>query len=150
MIKLGRLFTFEEFATANKEAMSNGWYHTDVRMFPPGSGWYCPWVYDPTGERERNGLNVMIKCAEKGKLGYLSPHYWRDWADKRPPICIMGPGGEQWEIDRKSSNGDGWAVTGEWPNITCNPSIVLRKYHGYLRNGEFTSDLENRPDSSYV
>lgn len=150
MIKLGRLFTFPEWQAAQEEALAKGWYWGDKRMFPPGTGWFTPWVYDPTGERERNGDHVYIKSSERGRTDYLSEHYWRDWADKRPPICIMGPGGEQWEIDRKSSNGSGWVVTGEWPDITCTPSIVLSGYHGYLTNGEFTSDVENRPDNLYV
>jgi hypothetical protein len=86
----------------------------------------------------------MFKLADCGRLGFLSVHYWRDWSDKRPPICVVCPNGEWWEVDRKSSNGEGWIVTGELPTITCSPSIVVDGYHGFLRAGEFTPDLEGR------
>lgn len=80
---------------------------------------------------------------------FLSVHYWRDWSAKRPPICVVCPNGETWEIDRKSSNGDGWKVTGDLPNISCTPSIVVHGYHGHLGSngappGQFTGDIEGR------
>ncbi len=74
----------------------------------------------------------------------LSIHYWKDWSHIRPPICVVCPNGEQWEIDRKSSNGTGWTVKGEWPNLTCSPSIVVEGYHGFLKDGLFTADTEGR------
>lgn len=46
--------------------------------------------------------------------------------------------------DRRSSNGDGWNVTGDLPAITCAPSIVVPGYHGYLRDGVFTADIDGR------
>nr|WP_283808104.1 DUF6527 family protein [Bradyrhizobium sp. C9] len=57
---------------------------------------------------------------------------------------MVCPNGSMWNIDHKSSNGDGWQVTGEWPNITCAPSIIADDYHGFLRNGEFTADLDGK------
>lgn len=129
------------------DAVARGFYRNDSRIFTPGMVWPQPWCFDPTGERERTGKHVMFKAERKGTLGFLSPHYWRDWSDKRPPLSIVCPNGEVWEIDRKSSNGDGWVVSGEFPNITCSPSIVVNGYHGFLRDGEFTADLEGRgPD----
>jgi hypothetical protein len=63
---------------------------------------------------------------------------------------MVCPDGNVWCPDRRSSNGDGWVVTGEWPNITCSPSIDCKPvgerlglpyYHGFLKSGEFGPDL---------
>lgn len=139
-----RILSSAEHTAMGDDAVARGYYRNDSRIFVPGMAWFMDWYFDPTGERERTGKNVMFKLADRGKLGHLSIHYWRDWSDKRPPICVVCPNGEWWEIDRKSSNGDGWVVTGDLPNITCSPSIVVHGYHGFLRNGEFTPDLEGR------
>lgn len=144
MRKLVGLLTFEEYVAMGEDAVARGFYRNDPRIFTPGMVWPTPWVFDPTGERERCHQHVMVKLADRGRLNYLSPHYWRDWSNKRPPLCVVCPNGEQWEIDRKSSNGDGWVVTGDLLNITCTPSIVVPGYHGFLRGGEFTHDLEGR------
>lgn len=100
----------------------------------PGMAWYCPWLYDPTDPN--NGL--------KPEHGYLSRFYFRDWATKRPPICVVCPNGQHWLIDSKSSNGEGWQITGELPNITASPSIAVCGYHGWLKDGVFTPDCEGR------
>ena len=110
----------------------------------PGMMWFCPWLFDPNseddseeGRRERN-----LAAAESGSYnGMLSIHYWRDWSRIRPPICVVCPGGSHWVVDQKSRNGDGWRVTGEAPKLTCEPSIVVPNYHGYLRDGVFTPPL---------
>jgi hypothetical protein len=121
------LLTFEQYRDLGDKAVADGMWRNDKRIFLPGMGWYNDWYLDRD-------------------LGsdFLSPHYYRDWAGKRPPIEIVCPNGYLWCIDRKSSNGDGWQVTGEWPNITCSPSIVAGSYHGFLRNGEFTPDLDGK------
>lgn len=149
-MKLTKLLSYEEFDDMNEQAVKNGLYRMDRRVFTPGMGWYQPYYFDPTGERERLGEHVMFKAEHKGKLGFLSIHYWNDWSDKRSPLCVVCPNGEQWEVDRKSSNGDGWKVTGEWPNITCFPSIVVRGYHGWLKDGEFSPDIEGRGPTGIV
>jgi len=143
-MRLTTLLSAEEYMKLNEDALSRGFYRDDPRIFTPGMGWLNPWHYDPTGERERAGLHVMHKHADRGKTHFLSVHYWNDWSDIRAPIIVVCPNGEQWEIDRKSSNGNGWVVIGEWPYITCTPSIVVPGYHGFLKDGEFTPDLENR------
>lgn len=53
-------------------------------------------------------------------------------------LCVMTPGGE-WDIDAPSNNGDGWDRTGEPPRITANPSILMPRYHGWLRDGVLVS-----------
>jgi hypothetical protein len=144
VVKITHIMSSAEFSATGSKAVDDGLYRNDTRRFLPGMAWFMDWYFDPTGEREKAGKHVMFKAEQKGKLGFLSVHYWRDWSDKRPPICVVCPNGEWWEIDRKSSNGDGWMVTGDLPNITCSPSIVVKGYHGFLRNGEFTDDIEGR------
>lgn len=144
-VRITRVLSFAEYVDLGEEAVAKGFYRNDKRVFVPGMAWYQPFYFDPHGELaalKRPGYRETPMC-EWGDP-FLSVHYWRDWADKRAPICVVGPNGETWEIDRKSSNGDGWTVAGELPNITCAPSIVLSGYHGYLRDGEFTPDLEGR------
>lgn len=140
-IRITRILTPAEYKQLGEDAVARGFYRNDPRIFTPGMAWFEPWYYDPTGESQRAGKYVMC---EKGDP-FLSVHYWRDWADKRAPICVVCPNGEQWEIDRKSRDGDGWTVTGELPNITCSPSIVVDGYHGFLRDGLFTADVDGRP-----
>jgi hypothetical protein len=57
--------------------------------------------------------------------------------DGRALIVCLPPGGgdDYWFVDGPSSNGNGWTRTGEWPNVTANPSILTRNYHGFLRAG---------------
>lgn len=89
----------------------------------PGMMWFCPWYFDPTDPKDQERF---------GKSGMLSPHYWRDWAKVRAPVCVICPGGGQWCVDQLSSNGDGWRVTGTPPLLSCTPSIVVPGYHGFL------------------
>jgi hypothetical protein len=144
LVKLTKILSGEEFRILTDDAVARGFWSNDPRVFKPGMAWYCPWVYDPTGEWTKAGKHQMIAEERKGEIGYLSQFYWRDWSDKRPPITVVCPNGETWEIDRKSKDGDGWTVTGEFPDLSCNPSIVVEGYHGYLIGGIFSKDLEGR------
>ena len=83
---------------------------------PPGAMWFTPWMDFPGSiyHQQRGG----------------GPH-----------LCCRTPGGD-WDIDSKSSNGEGWTREGEPPNVTANPSIGAGrnpdgnyKYHGWLKNG---------------
>ncbi|MCW2195010.1 hypothetical protein AB7M45_007781 [Bradyrhizobium elkanii] len=122
-----KLLSFDEYKALGDKAVADGFWRNDRRIFLPGMGWFNDWYLD----------------RDLGK-DFLSPHYYRDWFGKRAPIELVCPNGEIWCIDRMSSNGNGWQVTGEWPNITCSPSIVAGNYHGFLRGGEFTADLDGR------
>lgn len=152
LVRITRVLTFAEFVAINEEAVAKGFYRNDRRVLLPGWAWPQPVYFDPLGElaavagktHYRGEAMFTQPPADPDKRGFLSPHYWRDWAGKRAPICVVCPNGEQWEIDRWSSNGTGWTVTGDLPNITCSPSIVVDGYHGYLRAGAFTADLEGR------
>jgi hypothetical protein len=111
-MKLTQLLTSAEFNQMNDDAIARGFWRDDRRIFTPGMGWTNPWYFDPLGELPKS-RRAMVSAGDKGKLGFLSIHYWRDWSDKRAPLSIVCPNGEIWEVDRKSSNGDGWIVTGE-------------------------------------
>lgn len=81
---------------------------------PAGAMWFATWLKDwgsPVWERERKG---------------------------QPHLIVRTPGGE-WDIDAKSTNGDGWHWEGVPPNVTASPSIGIgpnMEYHAWLRNGE--------------
>lgn len=140
---------FAEYVDLNEDAVKRGMYRLDRRVFLPGMAWYQPFYFDPRGElkkMKREGFreDAMFSRRQDDARPFLSVHYWNTWSSLRPPIAVVCPDGNVWEIDRKSSNGSGWVVTGDAPNITCSPSIVVANYHGFLRNGEFTADLEGR------
>lgn len=83
-------------------------------------------------------------------LSRLSKKYFERHAAHRAPIVVMLPGGAEWCIDALAINasgphGEGWDVTGDPPNLTANPSInVLGVFHGYIRGGVITDDVEGR------
>lgn len=60
-----------------------------------------------------------------------------------PHLIVLCPGRHHWDVDNKSSNGEGWTRQGEPPNVSAIPSIGVWKansttefaYHGYLTNG---------------
>lgn len=80
---------------------------------PHGAMWFADWL---TGHHRGN--------------------YHRTQRGDGPHLIVKTPGGE-WDIDAPSSNGpDGWTRTGEAPNITARPSIVMPNgYHAFLTAG---------------
>ena len=100
-VRITRVLTGSEYAELNRKGMADGYWHGDVHVFPPGTVWYQPWYYNPLGE-EVSHVMIKDRPADPNARGFLSPHYWRDWADKRPPMCVVCPNGEQWEIDRSA------------------------------------------------
>ncbi len=145
-IKVTRVASSEEHAAMGDDAVARGLYRNDRTVFLPGMAWFMDWYFDPTGERVKVGKHVIYKekPADPSKSHILSIHYWQDHADHRPPICVVTPSGHEWVIDAPASNGTVWTVTGPLESLTCSPSIVVPGYHGYLRNGEFTPDIEGQ------
>lgn len=94
----------------------------------PGDWWYCPWYLD-CDWREWDYWSAMYRALPD---------------PVRPPVCISMPGGDTWLIDAKSSNGEGWHITGEEGLWTASPSILVPRYHGYLRAGWLTDDIDGR------
>lgn len=145
-LKLHTFLTGEEHSKLNEEAIAKGFWRDDYRAIKPGTAWYTPWLFDPNDPAEAGRRQMALERIANGtfKGTMLSKHYWLDWSDKRSPICVMCPNGSMWIIDQVSTNGEGWKITGEGLNITASPSIVVPGYHGWLRDGEFTDDVEGR------
>lgn len=94
---------------------------TTIRQAPPGAMWFADWYPASFGSP-----SFMAKPESERKRGHL---------------ILRCPGGD-WDIDSKSRNGDGWTRTGEAPNVTANPSILIpddvkggELFHGWLREG---------------
>jgi hypothetical protein len=123
-------------------------------FFPPGTAYECPWYFDPAAladaahpdhERMKQKLaagRAQIATGERKQI--MSPNYFREWAEIRPPILVICPNGDHWIPDQWSNNGQGWVVTGSAANgtFTASPSIQTGRYHGFLQNGRFTPDCE--------
>ncbi len=91
-----------------------------LREAPIGATWYAKWLDHPM---------------------YVGPD-GKAW-------CVMLPGGSEWVVYGPSGDGKPWNVKGMPPLITVSPSIVIGKlYHGYIRNGEISSDVNGRKFSS--
>lgn len=124
------ILSFAEYKALNDKAVADGMYRCDRRILLPGMGWFNDWYLDVAQGND-----------------FLSVHYNRDWRGKRPPIELVCPNGVTWCIDRKSSNGEGWKVVGDWPNLVVTPSIIAGDYHGWLGSngqppGQFSADID--------
>lgn len=123
-----------------------GWARLD-EVVAPCAMWFVPWYFDPKDPKDASRRETALASITAGTFGtgarnyYLSRHYWLQWSDKRPPICVLCPNGKEWCVDAKSNNGDGWTVTGDPPLITAAPSILVPGYHGFLQNGRFTPNI---------
>lgn len=148
-----RFLTGAEFRKADDDRMALARSRTDGKQGASlfeitGAGvmWYAPWYHDPRDPDDVARIDKALADikADPNARWYLSRFYWETWSRKRPPICVLCPNGREWCVDAKSSNGEGWQVTGDVPLITCAPSIVVPGYHGFLRDGVFTGDIEGR------
>lgn len=82
----------------------------------------------------------------------LSRQYKEQHKGDRPPLFVCLPNKRVFCLDSKAENasdGGGWTVKGEPPNVTVEPSILVERgprggYHGYLRDGVLTDDVEGR------
>lgn len=116
----------------------------------------CGYAFQPEEEWQEN-YHRLYSGAPDGKLYTLwnapaGAMWFTEWRTSGGSIhhqqrgggahlFVRTPGGD-WDVDSKSSNGDGWTRTGEPPNVTAHPSIGAGKgekdgykYHGWLRNG---------------
>ena len=79
----------------------------------------------------------------------LSDYYFQNNSGRRPLLVKFPSACGLFCVDGKCWNSTkmygGWTVTGEAPNITVSPSIVLgSSYHGWLQNGVIYDDCEGR------
>lgn len=113
----------------------------------PCAMWYATWYFDNKDPEKGLRRDAALAAIANGSFGkgeknfYLSRFYWQTWSHIRPPICVLCPNGKEWCVDAKSSNGEGWEVTGDPPALTCSPSILVPGYHGHLRGGVFTPNM---------
>lgn len=130
---------------AANNAQGRGW--ASLReVVAPCAMWFTPWYFDPAnpeghGDCRTRALAAIKAGTFKKDSYYLSRFYWETWSTVRPPISVLCPNGAEWCVDAVSSNGDGWTVEGDVPNITASPSIMVPGYHGFLRGGVFTANL---------
>lgn len=103
-------------------------YHQNRPEKPqPGDMWPAPWL-----------LQEDRRCE-------LSAAYFREHADRRPPLIVRLPGHAGDFCVDGDYGGEFWTVTGDPPNITVSPSIhAPGLYHGWLQNGVLTDDCEGR------
>lgn len=89
-------------------------------------------------KRSDNGEKTILR---KAPVGAMYDAFWykgHQGFKVRPDgiiLCVMTPGGD-WVVDGPSNNGNGWERTGVPPLVTASPSILMTRYHGWLRNGE--------------
>jgi hypothetical protein len=123
-----------------------GWARLD-EITGPGIMWSVPWYFDPENPEHKLRRERALEAIKDGSFGtgernyYLSRFYWERWSHVRSPISVLCPNGVEWCIDAKSSNGEGWEVTGEAPAITARPSILVPGYHGWLTEGVFSPNI---------
>ena len=140
-----RLISDEERTELEERSIKAGLFRHG--LIEPGMMWFMPWAHDPADPRDMAVRAVQLENPER--RGMLSPHYWRDWSDKRSPIMVVCPNRQMWCVDQWSSNGTGWTVRGEGTALVVTPPIVVPGYHGWLGSGGaapgwFTGDVEGR------
>jgi len=110
----------------------------------PGAMWY-----DPT---KPEVWKMLLESDGYSGLE-LSRQYKSRWIGIRSPLYVCLPDGQPFCLDwiaTGRSDGSGWDVTGDVPNVTVQPSINhnsrdrIRGWHGWLTNGVLTDDLEGR------
>jgi hypothetical protein len=142
-----RLLTREEFTAAEDQRFALAKSRNDGRgaslkeILPPGSMWFCYWYLDPSKPEDVERAKKYLEQSKLKKLSFYARFYLETWSLVRPPISVLCPSGSEWCVDQVSSNGEGWQVTGDPPRITCQPSIVVPGYHGFLRDGVFTPNM---------
>jgi hypothetical protein len=87
--------------------------------------------------RVDNGMLLTLRNFPTGAM-WDAHWYPRKGPDGRC-VVVQTPAGE-WMIDAPSTSGQPWTRTGEVPNITARPSILINNrstpdYHGWLTDG---------------
>lgn len=85
-----------------------------LREAPPGAIWEATWL--GKNYRGPDGRSIVVKL----------------------------PDGTDWIVDAETAQGGRWTRTGEIPRISVTPSVDTGRYHGFLRDGMITADLEGR------
>lgn len=94
-----------QHARTRLHSRSDGGLDTTIQAAPTGAMWDAEWL--PDNRRGSDGVALVVRT----------------------------PDGD-WQIDGPSSNGgNGWKRTGQIPDVTARPSILMPNYHGWLTNG---------------
>lgn len=100
------------------------------------------WQFNPhlLYRREDTGDLVTLHAAPVGAMWHARIPHWDRFKRNSDGInlVVRTPGGD-WMVDGPSSNGNGWERTGQVPNVTATPSIIVGPYHGWLRDGLLVS-----------
>lgn len=131
------------------------WPHDDPRWpthcecgyaFTADDEWQL--FYERLYRDPRDGREYGLRDAPTGAMWDAT---WladiREYTERSPDgriLHLMLPDGTEWNIDSKAQNGPGWTRTGEPPRVSASPSILSPGYHGFLRDGVLTDDLEGR------
>lgn len=142
------------------------WPRDDPR-WPTECGHGCGYRFTGTDEWQlfyeviyrapaQGGRELLIRDdLDRSAVGAM---WWARWLPRawwgpegQGCLCVVTPGG-MWPIDGPASRPGGgesapgaWTRTGEPPAITVAPSInLVGRYHGFLRDGVLTDDVEGR------
>lgn len=111
----------------------------------PGDCFYAAWMID-TESPESWARGPSRMWATAPRVIVLPTRQW--WCiDQRAyrapalyPDSIKTPEDHKgWE--NSGWAGDGWNVTGELPNISITPSILVEGYHGFVTNGVLSDSI---------
>lgn len=51
--RITKVLSLAEYIKLGDDAVAQGYYPNDRRVFVPGLAWYEPWYYDPHGEMKK-------------------------------------------------------------------------------------------------
>ncbi len=118
--------------------------HDDPRW--PAKCETCDYLFQPSDYWQHN-ITRYFTGAPDGKL-YTTRDmppgamFDADWFPAKGPdgmalAVVLPPGGgdDIWMPDHGPGGHPPWTRTGVAPNITCTPSILTPRYHGFLTNG---------------
>ena len=87
----------------------------------------------------------FIVTDEDNKWDVPGAMWWGVDGDGKRIWMVALPGGAVFTSEHIATDGGRWAVSGEPPNITVSPSINVEGiYHGFIRDGVITDDVEGR------
>jgi hypothetical protein len=100
-------------------------------------------------------MPIKCKLVNKGPADKVYPgdmFYIQYTNKKEPHLIVILPNGGEFDLTHAADTSKPvfWEVTGEAPNITVSPSIdrpdgwLGLGWHGYLKDGVLSDDLEGR------
>lgn len=115
----------------------------------PGLAYEAWWLFQPAAAHNAEIRDAQRAAAEDGRpTQAFSPEYWLHWSDKRPPLCVILPNGEEYILDQALADGTGHKITGwkqdDGSSLTASGEIVTRGYRGRLKGGFLSDDLDGR------